>query len=252
LVFLPFHLKHTKVALPYSNSDKNKKEQVKEMFDAIAPKYDFLNHALSLQIDKYWRSKLVKFLRPCKPMSLLDVAAGTGDMSIALAKLKPRSIIGFDLSKGMLAIGKQKVSKCNLDNVIQMVEGDAEAMPFDSNSFDAVTAAFGVRNFEHTVKGLSEMCRVLKPGGKLAVLEFSTPRNSLFSKIFLWYFRNILPAIGKLISHDSSAYTYLPLSVSEFANREDFTAMLKEAGFINASYKEYTFGVVCLYMASKA
>ncbi len=240
------------MALPYNHSSEAKKTQVKKMFDAIASNYDFLNHFLSMGIDKYWRKKLVKRLKGTNCQSILDVAAGTGDLTLALARLKPAKLVGADLSSEMLRVGQLKVEKKGLANLIKLQQADAESLPFSDNSFDAVTAAFGVRNFENLLAGLREMNRVLRPGATLLILEFSTPKKSWFSGLFTFYFKFILPFIGRLVSRDSSAYTYLPLSVSEFPDREKFTAILQQAGFDSAQYTELTFGVVCLYQAKKS
>lgn len=240
------------MALPYNHSSEAKKTQVKKMFDAIASNYDFLNHFLSMGIDKYWRSRLVKRLKVIHPQAILDVAAGTGDLTIALARLKPQTLVGADLSSEMLRVGQQKVDKKGLSSLIKLQQADAEALPFSDNAFDAVTAAFGVRNFENLLAGLKEMNRVLRPGATLLILEFSTPRKGLFSWIFTLYFKYILPFIGRLVSRDSSAYTYLPISVSEFPDRERFIAIMQEAGFVDGKYSELTFGVACLYQASKS
>jgi len=240
------------VALPYNHSSEAKKTQVKKMFDAIASNYDFLNHFLSMGIDKYWRNKLVKRLKGANPQAILDVAAGTGDLTLALARLKPQTLVGADLSSEMLRVGQQKIDRKGLTDKIILQQADAEALPFADNSFDAVTAAFGVRNFENLLAGLREMNRVLRPGATLLILEFSTPKKSWFSWVFTFYFKYILPFIGRIVSRDASAYTYLPVSVSEFPDRERFTAILHEAGFISTRFTELTFGVACLYQANKA
>lgn len=239
------------MALPYTNSPEAKKTQVKQMFDSIATNYDFLNHFLSMGIDKYWRRQLVKKLLGFQPNAILDVAAGTADLTIALASLKPDKLVGADLSEEMLRVGRIKVEKKNLNRLITLQQADAESLPFADGAFDAVTAAFGVRNFENLQAGINEMYRILKPGSVILVLEFSTPRAGLFSALFTFYFKNILPFIGKIISRDASAYTYLPQSVSEFPDRNKFTAYLERAGFTETSYRELTFGVACLYFGRK-
>ncbi|MCW0482746.1 bifunctional demethylmenaquinone methyltransferase/2-methoxy-6-polyprenyl-1,4-benzoquinol methylase UbiE [Gaoshiqia sediminis] len=236
---------------PYQDSDKNKKQQVEQMFDNIAPKYDFLNHLLSLGIDKLWRKKAVRLLKTYQPDRVLDVATGTGDFAIATAKINPGEIVGFDLSEQMIRVGAEKVKRLKLDGVIHFQKGDSENMPFESDSFDAITVAFGVRNFENLEKGLAEFKRVLKPGGAAVILEFSKPRYFPFKQLYKFYFFHILPLIGGMVSKDGSAYNYLPESVMAFPDDHDFLNILETLGF--SSYRQYrlTFGIATIYLAEK-
>ena len=242
----------TENLIPYKDSIKGKKKQVAEMFDNIAHKYDFLNHFLSLNIDKVWRRKSLKLLKKSNPKKILDVATGTGDFAIEIYKrLIPEKIIGIDISKGMLAIGSEKIEKRQLSEIIELIEGDSENIQFPDDSFDAVTVAFGVRNFETLNKGLSEMYRILKPAGEAVILEFSKPQKFPVKQLYNFYFKNILPFFGKLFSKDNFAYTYLPDSVQEFPYGEEFMAKLREAGFKEISAKRFTFGVSTVYYAKK-
>lgn len=220
------------------------------MFNHIAPRYDFLNHFLSLGIDKVWRRKVVREIKKEQPQRMLDVACGTGDLSIAAAKRIPElKIDAIDIAAVMLDRAKAKVSKKNLQVYFNI--GDAEALDFKDNHFDAVTAAFGVRNFEDLEKGLSEMYRVLEHDGSLYILEFSHPPNGLFSVLFKIYFRCILPLIGRVFSGNNRAYKYLPESVNAFPERENFVNLLQQTGFKNCTYKPLTFGVACMYKGKK-
>lgn len=240
-----------KTVKPYQ-ADGSKKEQVSKMFDNIAPSYDLLNRLLSLGIDRSWRKKAIRLLDPAKAKTVLDVATGTADVAIEIARqLKPEKIIGVDIAQQMLEIGREKVSKRGLAEVIELQLGDSENLPFESNTFDAITVAFGVRNFEDLGKGLSEMQRVLKPGGKLVVLEFSRPRIFPFKQLFNLYFRYLLPLIGRLTSKDPKAYSYLYESVQAFPDRENFVTELGKAGFTEASYRPLTLGICSIYSASK-
>lgn len=237
---------------PYQESELTKKQQVEQMFDNISGKYDFLNHLLSMNIDKVWRKKTVKRIAEINPQSILDVATGTGDLAIALEKgTKAAKITGLDLSQGMLDVGIDKVKKLGLDHKIDMIKGDSENLPFENDSFDAITVAFGVRNFEHLDKGLAELYRVLKPGGRLAVLEFSQPTSFPFKQFYNFYFKNILPGLGKLVSKDSSAYTYLPESVGAFPFGKAFVQKLSEQNFKDGVSRPLTFGIASLYVATK-
>jgi len=235
---------------PYNNNQA-KKKQVEVMFDNIAPTYNFLNHTLSLGIDKSWRNKVVKLLQDSKPLNILDIAAGTGDLSFAMLKLKPKKITGIDLSNKMLEVGKTKAKKKKLEDKIEFTQGDSENLNFETNSFDAVTCAFGVRNFENLDAGLSEMHRVLKNGAKVVILEFSQPKNKFISWSYNIYFKKILPTIGNLISKDKRAYTYLPDSVSNFPYGDSFLKHLKKAGFKNTKSKIVTFGIASIYSGIK-
>jgi len=238
--------------LPYKNSQGGKKEQVAEMFDNIAPKYDFLNHFLSMNIDKIWRRKSIRLLKSEKPELILDVATGTGDFAFEIYKrLKPKKIIGIDISEGMLKVGETKIKKRNLSEYIEFRKGDSENLDFEDNYFDAVTVAFGVRNFENLKKGLAELFRVLKPSGKLIVLEFSQPDTFPIKQFYGFYSKYILPFFGKLFSKDKSAYTYLPESVNAFPYGEKFIQFLKNTGFKSARYKKFSFGISSVYFAEK-
>ncbi len=236
---------------PYIESGGNKKDQVSRMFDNIAWRYDFLNHFLSFGIDCRWRKRAIHILSQVSPELILDVACGTGDLSIEALKLKPRKIIGIDISEGMLAKGREKLVRKNLEKSITLVYGDSEALQFDDKVFDAAMVAFGVRNFENINQGLAEIFRVLKPGGLLVVLEFSKPRSLFFKKIFNFYFFRILPFMGRLFSKDASAYSYLPESVNAFPDRIDFLDILKKVGFTNTFFEELTMGIACLYYGKK-
>lgn len=236
---------------PYGKSDTSKRGQVEEMFDNIAPKYDFLNRLLSMRIDTIWRKKSMNLLKPLKPKRILDVATGTADFAIELRKLNPDEIVGIDISEQMLAYGRVKVQKKGLDKLITLSKADSENLPFEDNSFDAITVAFGVRNFEHTIIGLQEMNRVLRPGGMLVVLEFSKPKVFPVKQLFYFYFKNILPVIGRTFSKDHRAYTYLPESVESFPEGQDFVNLLQEAGFKNTKCRELTFGISSVYSGTK-
>lgn len=221
------------------------------MFDNIAPRYDFLNHFLSLGIDKLWRKKAINILSAYKTDSILDVATGTGDFAIAALKLKPSKIVAFDLSEQMLNVGRAKAGKMGVSNIIRFVKGDSESMPFSDRQFDAVTVAFGVRNFEHLEKGLREFHRVLKPGGVAVILEFSKPKYFPFKQLYLFYFFSILPLVGRIISKDRSAYSYLPESVMAFPDDQKFLSILKNCGFTGVRQKRLTFGIATIYIAQK-
>jgi demethylmenaquinone methyltransferase/2-methoxy-6-polyprenyl-1,4-benzoquinol methylase len=228
------------------------KAMVQQMFNHIAPKYDLLNHLLSAGIDKGWRRKVRRALAPDHPEIILDVATGTGDLAIELTKLpEVKTIIGIDIAEDMLEIGKKKIAKKGLSDRIQLLPGDSENIDFETNYFDAVTVAFGVRNYENLGKGLQEMYRVLKPGKKVAILEFSKPATFPMKNLYLFYFHHILPAVGRAISKDKSAYTYLPESVSRFPENKAFMAELEKAGFKNPSQQRLTFGIATLYLATK-
>lgn len=230
---------------------KGKKEQVRLMFNNIAGRYDFLNHFLSLGIDKCWRRKLIRQMSKNFPSSILDVATGTGDLAIAAAKIHPLKIIGTDIAEEMLAIGKLKVQELNLQNLIQLQLADSENLPFADKSFDAVMVAFGVRNYENLSKGLEEMCRVLVPGGYVYILEFSKPQKFPVKQLYGFYFNNILPVLGRIVSKDMTAYTYLPESVGAFPSGQEFIEVLQKAGFSHATGRTLTFGVATLYSGQK-
>ena len=239
------------MALPYKQSQQSKKGQVEEMFDNISPKYDLLNHLLSVNIDKIWRKNTIRKLRAHNPSLILDIATGTGDFAVAATKLPEVKVIGIDISEGMLAVAREKIHKKKLDQRISVQKADSENLPFDDNSFDASVVGFGVRNFEHLKVGLSEILRVLKPGSVFYVLEFSKPSKTPFKQLYKFYFKRILPTIGRLISKDKSAYTYLPESVAEFPDGDDFLAILAEVGFENNRCYRQTFGIASIYEAHK-
>ena len=221
------------------------------MFDTISGDYDGLNRVISFGIDVKWRKKVVKIVQKSNPKTILDIATGTGDLAIALTETNANKIIGFDISKGMLDIGKQKVLKKNLQNTIEMVLGDSEEMPFEDNSFDAITVAFGVRNFETLEKGLSEILRVLKPNGQFVILETSVPTKTPYKQGYKLYTKYLLPLIGKLFSKDKSAYSYLSESASAFPYGEALNNILSKIGFISVKDFPQTFGVATIYTSSK-
>lgn len=235
---------------PYS-SEESKKEQVAQMFDNIAFRYDFLNSLLSLGIHKGWRRKCVKLLADLKPKAILDVATGTADFALECVKLEPTRIVGVDISEGMMKFGREKIKKAGLDKLITLEYGDAETLKFDDNSFDAIVVGFGVRNFENLEKGLTNLRRILKPGGKLIVLEFSNPRNKLIKWAYNFYFNKVTPFIGRLFSKDVRAYTYLPESVKAFPDNERFIEILNKLNYSNNSYKSLSFGIAAIYSATK-
>ena len=237
--------------LPYKDKNTSKKEQIAAMFNGISSKYDFLNHFLSFGIDILWRKRAIQTLKKNQPKLILDIATGTGDFAIEALSLKPRKIIGIDISEGMLSVGRKKLIKRNLTNKIELLTGDSEALPFEDNLFDAIIVSFGVRNFENLEKGLSDMLRVLKPGGKLVILEFSKPKSFPFKQIYQFYFRWILPEIGKLISKDGAAYTYLPDSVEAFPDGDNFLNILTKIGFQKSQCTPLTLGISSIYSGSK-
>lgn len=237
--------------VPDKQSNLSKKEQVADMFNNIAGKYDFLNHFLSLGIDKGWRKKAIAEVAKVSPKAILDVATGTGDLAIEAAKLNPEKIVGIDIAAQMLDVGREKLKKQGLDELITMQVGDSEALPFDENAFDAITCAYGVRNFEHLEAGLKEMNRVMRPGGKLAILEFSHPKKFPVKQGYQFYFKYILPGLGKLVSKHSTAYTYLPESVMAFPEGQQFCEILTKCGFKEAHARPLTFGITTLYTATK-
>ena len=237
---------------PYKNNESGKKEQLAFMFNNIARRYDFLNHFLSLGIDKIWRRKAIKMLEgiSSNPI-LLDVASGTGDLAIAALKLNPKQIIGIDISEEMLRFGMEKIKRKNLDQIIELQKGDSENLEFENELFDGITVAFGVRNFENLSKGLSEMYRVLKPEGMVAILEFSKPKSFPIKQLYNFYFKSVLPFIGKIVSKDNSAYTYLPESVNRFPERKLFIDEMEKVGFKNCNYMQLSFGIASIYSAKK-
>jgi demethylmenaquinone methyltransferase / 2-methoxy-6-polyprenyl-1,4-benzoquinol methylase len=244
-------MKSVKEIKPNQTSEASKKQQVEEMFDSIAPKYDFLNRFLSMGIDRGWRKKAIQSLKDIEPKYILDVATGTADLAIEALKLNPTKVTGVDLSAYMLKVGQEKIETQKLTHQIELVKGDSEHLQFVDNNFDAITVAFGVRNFEHLQQGINEMFRVLKPGGKIAVLEFSKPKVFPFKQVYDFYFKYILPTWGGMISKNKSAYTYLPESVKHFPEGNEFIAFLNQAGFKQASVQPLTFGICSLYVATK-
>lgn len=236
---------------PYKDSGLGKKEQVAKMFDNISGNYDGLNRMITAGIDVSWRKKVVKLVGENKPKQILDIATGTGDLAIMLATLNPKRVVGLDISEGMLEVGKKKIKKANLSHIIQMVKGDSENIPFDDNTFDAVSVSFGVRNFENLNKGLKEVLRVLKPGGVFAVLETSNPTKFPFKQGYMFYTRFILPVIGKVFSKDKVAYSYLSESANSFPFGKDFNNILEKNGFKEAKNIPVTFGVASIYTAEK-
>ena len=236
---------------PYKNSDLGKKEQVTQMFDTISGDYDGLNRVISFGIDIKWRKKVVKIVKEANPETILDIATGTGDLAINLAETNAKKIIGLDISSGMLDIGKEKIKKKALSEKIDMILGDSENMPFKDNTFDAITVAFGVRNFETLENGLKEIYRVLKPNGTFVILETSVPTKTPYKQGYKFYTKNILPLIGKAFSKDRSAYKYLCESASVFPYGEALNNILREIGFIDVEDYPQTFGVATIYKSSK-
>jgi len=235
-----------------ANSNEDKRAVVESMFDSIAWRYDFLNHFLSFNFDRLWRRRAVRLIsKSFKSPYILDVATGTGDLAITAMKLKPRKIVGLDISKKMLEIGIEKVSKKGYSDIIELRYGDSEKIPFEENIFDVAMVAFGVRNFSDPVKGLSEMRRVLRDKGMIMVLEFSKPSGFPFKPLYNFYFRNILPLFGKLFSKDKAAYRYLPDSVMKFPDNEEFLQLLVQAGFSNTDQIKLTGGVASIYTGIK-
>jgi len=236
---------------PYKDSELGKKEQVAQMFDNISEDYDGLNRVISLGIDVSWRKKVVKLIGENNPQQILDIATGTGDLALMMAELNPEKIVGLDISEGMLQVGRQKITKANLSSKIKMIVGDSENIPFPDNTFDAITVSFGVRNFENLDKGLTEILRVLKPGGKFVVLETSNPTKFPFKQGYKLYTNYILPIIGKLFSKDKVAYSYLSETANSFPFGKAFNNILQKNGFKNAKNIPVTFGVASIYTALK-
>ena len=235
---------------PYHEGEKA--QQVEQMFDNIAPTYDTLNHRLSWDIDRRWRRKAIQQLIPYQPLTILDIATGTGDFAIMAAQmLNPQRLVGADISEGMMEIGRKKVREMGLDSIISFAKEDCLALSFDDATFDAVTAAFGIRNFADLDKGLSEMCRVLKPGGHLSIVELTTPVAFPMKQLFRIYSHTVLPVYGRLISKDTSAYSYLTKTIEAFPQGERMTEILRRAGFKDAGFKRLTFGICTMYFATK-
>ncbi|MBT2161917.1 bifunctional demethylmenaquinone methyltransferase/2-methoxy-6-polyprenyl-1,4-benzoquinol methylase UbiE [Zobellia barbeyronii] len=240
-----------KKVTPYKDSELGKKDQVTQMFDNISENYDGLNRVISFGIDIKWRKRVVAILTAQQPKNILDIATGTGDLAINLVETGAKKIVGLDISPGMLEVGKKKIIHKKLDGTIEMIVGDSENLPFEANSFDAITVAFGVRNFETLEKGLDEIYRVLAPGGTFVVLETSVPTKTPFKQGYNLYIKYMLPAIGKLFSKDKSAYTYLSESASVFPHGNAFNNILRKIGFIEVENKPQTFGVASIYVATK-
>ena len=236
---------------PYKDSNLGKKEQVTQMFDTISKNYDGLNRVISFGADVKWRKKVVAILTEKQPKTILDIATGTGDLAINLVKTGAEKIVGLDISPGMLEVGKKKIAERNLGQTIEMIVGDSENLPFDDNSFDAITVAFGVRNFENLEKGLLEIHRVLKPMGTFVVLETSVPTKMFYKQGYHFYTKHVLPIIGKLFSKDQSAYSYLSKSAAVFPYGENFNNILNKIGFIGIENKPQTLGVASIYVATK-
>jgi len=236
---------------PYEQSSESKKKQVEKMFDNISPTYDTLNRSLSFGIDKFWRSLLVNAVKKENPQFILDMATGTADVAIALSKKMNAQIIGADISEKMLEVGRRKIDKLELEKQIKLESGDSEHLKYQSNTFDAATAAFGVRNFENLQLGLSELHRVLKPGKKAFILEFSKPRNPIIAGLYWFYSSKLIPLLGRIIAKDYSAYVYLCESVRAFPDGDDFKKIAQNAGFSVVTDRRVTFGVVSLYTCVK-
>lgn len=236
---------------PYKEKEAPKTEQVAEMFDNISGKYDFLNHFFSLGIDKIWRNKVRNIVKNIPNSQILDVATGTGDLAIALSKIPGTNIIGVDISNKMLEVGRQKVLRKKLEGRVDLRNGDSLRLPFDENQFDLVTVAFGVRNFENIRQGLSEISRVLKPNGKIIVLEFSNPIKFPIKQLFNFYSRKLMPSVGKLVSKDSRAYSYLPESVQAFPTEDKFAKIIEESGFEDVTYENVSGGIAAIHVATK-
>jgi demethylmenaquinone methyltransferase/2-methoxy-6-polyprenyl-1,4-benzoquinol methylase len=236
---------------PYGAQAGTKKAQVARMFDAIAGRYDLLNHAFSLGIDILWRRRAIRMLRKVQPQTVLDLATGTADFALEAVSLNPKRIIGLDIAEQMLVHGRTKIAERGLTDLIELRSGDAEALPFADGEIDAITVGFGVRNFEHLERGLSEMRRVLREGGVAVVLEPATPTVFPLKQIFLFYFKRVVPIVGRIVCGDESAYTYLPASVSVFPNGPDFVNICLKCGFRRATWHPLTFGICSLYLLEK-
>lgn len=244
-------MSESKVVKPYNKEEVSKKEEVAEMFNNISKRYDFLNHFLSMGIDKIWRKKAVKKLASIQPKRILDIATGTGDFAIALLKLNPEKVVGVDISSGMLEIGKEKMKKKGFSDKIELKLGDSENLPFEDNYFDALTVGFGVRNYENLEKGLTDMLRVIRPGGKAVILEFSKPKKFPIKQLFGFYSKRLIPFFGKLISKDKRAYAYLPESVEAFPEGKAFTDIMEKIGYKNIESQLVSGGIATIYIGTK-
>lgn len=236
---------------PYNSADKSKKEEVAEMFNNISGRYDFLNHFLSVGIDKIWRKKAIRMLQPLNPERILDIATGTGDFALAALKLSPKEVIGVDISEGMLEVGRKKMQKAGVDNIISLRLGDSENLPFEDGYFDAFTVGFGVRNYENLEKGLSEMLRVLRKDGMGIILEFSKPKKFPVKQYYAFHSKYIIPFFGKRISKDDKAYAYLPESVAAFPEGEDFLTIMRSVGYRDVKAKPVGGGIATIYCGLK-
>lgn len=237
---------------PYAGDSRDKTQQVEAMFDSIAPAYDFMNSAMSFGLHRRWLRKAIKGVREANPGNILDVATGTADVAIALARTLPQArVTGIDLSEGMLEVGRRKVAKAALDGRITLQQADCLHLPFADESFDAITVAYGVRNFEHLLEGYREMQRVLRKGGRLTVIELSTPRSPLVKPFYKFYTRCVIPVVGRLVSKDVRAYSYLPESIAAVAQGEKMTALMEEAGLSDTAFRPLTFGVCTIYTGVK-
>lgn len=236
---------------PYS-AEGEKAEQVEQMFDNIAPTYDLLNHLLSLGIDRHWRLAALDTLKPFAPQHMLDVATGTGDFAIMAAhRLQPQSLLGVDLSEGMMEVARRKVSEAGMGDVISFQKEDCLSLSLHTDAYDAITVAYGIRNFQDLERGLGEMLRVLRPGGRLVIIELTAPRCFPMKQLFWIYSHMVMPLIGRLVSGDSRAYTYLPSTMEVFPQGEEMTQILQRVGFKDVNFKRFTFGLSTLYTASK-
>jgi demethylmenaquinone methyltransferase/2-methoxy-6-polyprenyl-1,4-benzoquinol methylase len=240
------------VVKPYGNEKTSKKQEVAAMFNNISAKYDFLNHFLSLGIDRLWRKRAIKELQAIKPKKILDIATGTGDFALESLRIHPQNVIGVDISEGMLKVGMEKMRAKQVDHLISLRLGDSENLPFQNETFDAITVGFGVRNFENLNQGLSEMFRVLKPNGKAVILEFSKPKLFPIKQLFGFYSRFFIPFFGKLFSKDKRAYAYLPESVQAFPEGQDFENILSEIGYSDVSSIRLSGGIATIYIGSKS
>ncbi|TNE54184.1 MAG: bifunctional demethylmenaquinone methyltransferase/2-methoxy-6-polyprenyl-1,4-benzoquinol methylase UbiE [Bacteroidetes bacterium] len=236
---------------PYGKESSTKKQEVAEMFDNISGRYDFLNHFLSMGIDRLWRKKAIRMLQKSQPKKILDIASGTGDFALEALRLQPTEIVGLDISDGMLEVGRKKMKKKGVDHIIRMELGDSEAIPYDDHYFDALTVGFGVRNFENLEKGLAEMLRVVRPDGKLIILEFSKPKSFPVKQLFGFYSKYLIPVLGKGISKDKRAYAYLPESVEAFPEGEAFVNILTKVGYKDVQQKRVSGGIATIYSGTK-
>ena len=241
----------SKTVKPYNKNESSKKEEVAEMFDNISKRYDFLNHFLSLGIDKLWRKRAIKVLGEISPKRILDMATGTGDFAIAALKLNPEEVIGVDISQGMLDVGIEKMKRKGVDGIVRMKLGDSENLPFEDHYFDGLTVGFGVRNYENLEKGLGEMLRVIRPEGKTIILEFSKPKKFPVKHLFNFYSKHIIPFLGKKISKDGRAYEYLPESVAAFPEGNDFMEIMRKVGYKNVKARKVSGGIATIYSGDK-